>query len=642
MLKRLMIIISILFFLILLQNAAAVSMKPGKFLVLCYHAVPVRPSPDDSENISQSQFTEQIEYLKTHGYRPVSFDNILMAHEGKKELPEKPVLLTFDDAYISYYEFVLPILEKLGYPSVLAVVGKFIDNPPNGLSEPLMNWEQIKKVSSHKLVEVVSHTYDLHKAIQYNPHGNVGSAVSVRAFNPLTKNYETEDEYRTRIKADFISQNDLFKKQLGFTPRAVVWPYGRYNSINLEIAKEVGILAAFTIEEGFAHISNLSEVKRNLIKNTRIENFIKMVADPNWDRPMMRAVQVDLDLIYDANSYEQMEQNLGRLVDRLAVMKVNTVFLQAFADPEGTGYIKSVYFHNRVLPVRADIFSYAVHQMIIRDMTVYAWMPTLSIQLPDKEFNEKHKVRAVVEGKPKPSISWYKRLTPFSEDVVALVQMIYEDLASHFQVHGILFQDDAYLTDNEDFYPLAVEKYKERFGKDMLFEDLDNGSELAQSWARYKTEVLIEFTNALIKGVKRYRPNALFARNLYAGVLDNPKSELWFAQDFELFLKNYDQVVVMAYPQMERVDKPSGWLKKLVNRTREFPQAVEKTVFKVQAYDWRKQLWVKDWILLEELRDILSSGGRHIAYYPDNFWIDKPMLDKIRLEISTQTFPFLQ
>ena len=65
-------------------------------------------------------------------------------------------------------------------------------------------------------------------------------------------------------------------------------------------------------------------------------------------------------------------------------MKVNTVFLQAFADPDGTGTIRSVYFPNKVLPVRANIFSHAVHQIIIRDMKVYAWMPTLSIELPDE------------------------------------------------------------------------------------------------------------------------------------------------------------------------------------------------------------------------------------------------------------------
>lgn len=46
-------------------------------------------------------------------------------------------------------------------------------------------------------------------------------------------------------------------------------------------------------------------------------------------------------MIYDPSSYEKTDQNLGRLIDRLVAMKVNTVFLQAFSDPEGTGNIKA-------------------------------------------------------------------------------------------------------------------------------------------------------------------------------------------------------------------------------------------------------------------------------------------------------------
>jgi biofilm PGA synthesis lipoprotein PgaB len=191
MIKRVLFIISMFLFIGLSCSVANSAMKPGEFLVLCYHAVTVRPSPGNMMNISQNNFAEQIEYLRTHGYEPVSLDDILKAREGKKKLPERAVLLTFDDAYISYYEFVVPLLEELGYPSVLAVVGKFIDDPPEDLPEPLMNWEQIKEVSSHKLVDVVSHTSDLHKGIQYSSPGNIGSAVNVLAFDPDSKTYET-------------------------------------------------------------------------------------------------------------------------------------------------------------------------------------------------------------------------------------------------------------------------------------------------------------------------------------------------------------------------------------------------------------------------------------------------------------------
>ena len=140
MLKRIIIALIILFIFNSASLTLADEMKPGEFLVLTYHAVPVKTSLDSHYSVPRNRFAEQMEYLRTHGYNPVSLTDILRASEGKHVLPKNPVLLTFDDAYISYYEFVVPVLEMFGYPSVLAVVGSFIDNPPKDLPEPVMNW----------------------------------------------------------------------------------------------------------------------------------------------------------------------------------------------------------------------------------------------------------------------------------------------------------------------------------------------------------------------------------------------------------------------------------------------------------------------------------------------------------------------
>lgn len=640
MLKRLIVCLIIL--------AAALShsmvygaMKSGEFIVLCYHAVPLTALPGDSFSIPQQKFVEQMEYLRIHGYNPVSFEDILNAHKGVKELPEKAVLLTFDDGYISYRDFVLPVLEKLGYPSVLAIVGNFIEySPPGGLPEPLMTWEQIKEVSTHRLVEVVSHSYDMHRGIQYNPQGNEAAAASVTAFDPGTKTYETEGQYRARLDADFNAQKKIFQEKLGISPRVIVWPYGRFNQISIEAAKKSGMISTFTLEEGFAYIATLDAIPRNLVENTKMDHFIRMLKDPLGEKPMIRALQVDLDLIYDQDM-EQMDVNLGKLIDRLFEMKVNTVFLQAFADPEGTGNIESVYFANSVLPVRADFFSHSVHQMAIRGIMVYAWMPVLSIEIPDQVLNEQLKVREKKDGNIIPSTSWYRRLTPFSNETAELAGRLYEDLASHSQIHGVLFQDDAYLTDYEDFHPDAIKKYKERFSREVTATDLKEDTAFAAEWSRYKTGALIDFTESLKQRVRKYRPVARFARNLYGIVMDNPEAESWFAQDYGLFLKNYDEVVVMAYTQLEEVADSSKWLKKLSGIAKEMPDGFEKTVFKIQAYDWRKEEWIEDGVLLEELRDVLSAGGRHLAYYPDNYREDRPVLNKIKLEMSTKTYPFI-
>jgi len=640
MLKRAAVIIAILF--ISLNTGYAKELKQGEFLALCYHSVSERPVPGDNYIITQQAFTEQMEYLKTHGYNPISLNDLILASEGKKALPPKPVLLTFDDAYISYYKFVVPLLEKFNFPSVLGVVSTFIEKNPDDMPEPLMSWDQIKEVSSKELVEVASHSYDLHKGIQYNPSGNVGAAAFVRAYDPVRHGYETEEEFRKRLEADFALQGEMFVKKLGFKPKAIVWPYGRYNSIGVEAARKNGYSMAFNLDDdGFGSLGNLMEVKRLVVKDKSIKDFISKITDPGHDDTKIRAVQVDLDIIFDPDSYEQTDKNLGRLIERLVEMKINTVFLQAFADPEGTGNIKSVYFHNRVLPVRGDIFSHVAHQIFIRDIRVYAWMPVLSIVLPDEKLNNELKVHELSEDGARPSRSWYKRLTPFSEKTRDIMRTLYEDLAAHSIIDGVLFQDDAYLNDMEDFHPLAMLDYERRFGRKVSLQDIRNNTELSQKWSRYKTGVLLDFTKGLMKGVHRYRPGAKSARNLYANTVINPESEARFAQNYSLFLNTYDKVVIMAYPQMEGVSRESGWLKKLVHKALAFPDGANKTIFKIQTYDWKNKKWVNDGLILKELRTILASGGMHIAYYPDNLYENKPLLDSVRLEMSTQSNPFL-
>ena len=638
MVKKSVLFLLACFFLIMPKSLMAGGMESGEFLVICYHNIPAKTRPNDSYGVSQNVFIEQLEYLRTHGYHPISITEILKASEGKQKLPQKAVLLTFDDAHISYYEFVVPVLRKLGYPSVLAVVGSWIDNPPEDIPEPLMNWEQIKEVAQSELVEIASHTFNLHKGIQYNPQGNVGSAVSVRAFDPILKKYETEAEYEQRITNDFIQQRDLLKEKLGIHPKAVVWPYGRYNQISVSVARKEGFSLCFSLDEGVANVNRLQNINRIMAGNNLLGNFIRAVKKPKPEKPHTRAIQVDLDLVYDPKSEEQTNRNLGKLIERLVAMEVNTVFLQAFSDPDGSGNVKSVFFPNRVLPVEMDIFSHAVHHMIIRNMKVYAWVPTLSIILPDRALNKSLRVYENENEQIRRSQSWYKRLTPFSPKVRNAAGIMYEDLAAHSQIHGVLFQDDAYLTDKEDFHPIALENYRDFFGKEISPHEFQKDSKLAMEWARYKTEVLIEFTKDLQERVRKYRPNATFARNLYATVLTDPESEKWFGQSYELFLRHYDYVVVMAYPQMEKIKRPLSWLQGLVNTTRGFPHGLEKTVFKIQAYDWSDKTWVKEGILLHEIRTIFSSGGKHIAYYPDNFLVGKPTIDKMRLEMSTRTY----
>ena len=66
----------------------------------------------------------------------------------------------------------------------------------------------------------------------------------------------------------------------------------------------------------------------------------------------------------------------------MRAMRINTVYLQAFSDADGNGQAEALYFPNRHLPMRADLFSYVAWQLRTRARVfVYAWMPVLAFDL---------------------------------------------------------------------------------------------------------------------------------------------------------------------------------------------------------------------------------------------------------------------
>ena len=137
--------------------------------------------------------------------------------------------------------------------------------------------------------------------------------------------------------------------------------------------------------------------------------------------------------------------------------------------------------------------------------------------------------------------------------------------------------------------------------------------------------------------MRRYRPDALFARNIYARLLYQPESEAWFAQNYHRFLKAYDYTVVMAYPRMEQIKRPLPWLRELAASAAQAPMGLDKTVFKLQTHDWRSGKWIAEDDLLRQMRTGLAAGIRHLAYYPDDVLQDRPRRDRTKLEMSTRS-----
>ncbi len=630
----------VLFIIVSLSLANSSLAKQSKFLVLCYHNITTKLN-GNRYSVYEWDFAQQMDYLKVHGYNVIGIDDILEAHQKKKTLPPNAILLTFDDAYLSFHDFVLPVLKMYHFPAVLAVVPHWIDEHPSYVKEALMNWRQIRECVQSGLVELASHTYDLHKGVVYNPQNNLGPACTSWLYHPQSKSYETDQEYILRLKRDFHLSREALKKKAGFSPRVMVWPYGEFNSLTIQLARKEGFKLMCSLTEGFSSLRRLPLINRALIDaKTSMDDFIKGLQTGFVYPEHHRIVQVDLDLIYDP-SPKQEEKNLGLLIDRLVAMGVDTVYLQAFADPDGDGNIKEVYFPNRIFPVRSNIFSHAAHQLLIRHIKVYAWMPTIGWVLPDDKENKLLEVKEIsADGKIKPSFSWYHRLSPFHPKTKKLIGMVYEDFAKYCRVNGILFQDDAYLTDREDFNDYAIRHYRKVFGRAVSWKLMKKDKILKKQWVALKTKCLNDFIEGLKNKVLQYRPEAQFARNIYASVVLHPEAEEWFSQNYSDYLRNYDWVVIMAYPKMEKAENVDKWLSNLVKKVKIHPRGLSKTVFKLQSYDWERSKWIKATELRRELRFLEAMGVKHLAYYPDDPFENTPDLKIIKLEMSKRGFPY--
>ena len=581
--------------------------------VLCYHEVDNNGPRKDVWSVSAQNLEQHILYLKAEGYYFADLGEYIAYCKGEVSLPEKTVMLTFDDGYASFYNKAYPLLKKHRVPAMLAMVTSWMDGKRPADVRALVSWEQLQEMEASGLVTVVSHTDSLHTQRVVTPQGSVGSIIQNRLF--VQGAYETDAAYTSRLRNDLRYVQQKFKDKLGHKARAIVWPYGRYSGKAVAIAKEEGFESSFLLDGGIntGAANDLYFAKRMIIYNNPSVQELKQMLDKQ-DSPYkhMLVAQVDIDSIYDADQ-RIMDQNINGLLDRLYRNKVNVVVLQAFANPEGDGNVRQVYFKNDVVPVRADVFNYISMRLGNDGKRVFAWMPTLAIA---PLLNEHNAVQAYDANKK----GWYKRFSPFDEDAVAKAANMYEQLGQYAYVDGVLLQDDLYLNDYEDFSPAAQEAYYQKF-KVALTPQVKNNPESYQQWTRWKSERLQEVSRRYIAALRQNRPEALSARNMYTAVAQNKHAEEWFAQNLKGFYKDYDYTFLMAYDYMDkRASDYESFLGELAQNVKAYDQGMQKTVFKLQTYDWQQQKWIAKEHLTAEIKFLRGLGCRHVGYYPEPYY----------------------
>lgn len=633
------------------QFNSAYAQTPS-YEVLSYHDV--QDSVDgnleiETTRISTQHLARHFTWLQEHGYHPITIDDILAAQTGKKALPSKAILLTFDDGYSSFYTHVYPLLKLYNYPAVAALVGSWLDarleqnvkyGDENISRKQFLTHAQIKEMAQSGLVEFSSHSYDLHKAVLQNPYNGTAPAAITHAYLTQEKRYETDSEYQNRIRQDLKRNSEFIQNITGKAPRVMTWPYGRYNATTLAIAKSIGMPITFSLDNNTDapnNLSDTSEINRYLIDANPNEQALINLLSKQESLQAQRIVHVDLDYVYDSNE-TQMWKNLDALIERIKTLAPTAVYLQAFADPDGNGTADALYFTNRHLPVRADIFSRVARQLNTRaNVQVYAWLPVLAFELPNVSTKPYLYVRNIKNNANPDS---YHRLSPFSVEASQIVNEIYADLGAHAIFQGVIFHDDATLNDDEDDSDAARQAYVQAALPNSVALILQN-STAKKRWIALKTKKLTDFTLTLAQTLRQSQPTLKTARNLYANAMLKPESEAWLAQNYRNFLLSYDYTAVMAMPKMEQIQAPSAWFENLVFIAKKTPYGLQKTIFEIQSTDWQTKKSIPSAIMAEQFALLLESGASHIGYYPDDFIHNQPEIEQIRPYLSAREFPYL-
>ena len=615
---------------------SAFTFAQDRYGVLAYHSVVDESAAENQKHyfpqtISAQMLIKHFNWLKENGYNVISWQQVIDAENGKGTLPDNAVLLSFDDGYETMYNVVFPLLKAYNYPAVFAPVTGWLDTPANkkiAYADKMLDrsvfatWSQVKEMEQSGLVEVASHTHNLHNGINANPSG--GQLPAVIAPEYKNGKYETEDAYKNRLKSDFARTVQTLVNRIGKKPRVMVWPYGQFNDVAVQLARQAGMPHYFSLGEkiinkvGDKHIGRLllnAETDLNTVKN-----YLNGIDE---SKQIQRVLHVDLDYVYDANKAQQ-AKNLDKLIERIYHYGVTTVYLQAFSDPDGDGVADALYFPNKYLPVRDDIFGRIAWQLQTRaGVQVYAWMPVLAFDLR-KSVKEAEYVIDSRTGKP--STKAYLRLSPYNKQNVEIIKSIYNDLSFYAKFNGILFHDDAFLTDFEG-------------------AEGNHAEGMVSPQAKQKTQDLIQLTHQLTDALKPYFLRGSYslktARNLYASVITNQNAEEWLAQNLKTLTDNYDTTAIMAMPYMENEQPISQeeayqWFVSLIENVK--TQApLDKVLFEFQAVNWRTQKPIPeseliDWMKLLQKNHIYSYG-----YYPDNFLTNQPDLNKMKPYFSVNT-----
>ena len=213
--------------------------------ILMYHHL--SEDVTNSEMVSPEQFEAQIRALSESGYTGVSFDELQAYVLRGEPLPEKPVVITFDDGYRSNYTLAYPILQKYSMKATIFAIGVSFGTDHYKDTDyaitPHFGAAEAAEMTASGLISIQSHTYDMH---QWPPY-ETGSAVRE---NILQLSSESEEAYVQALTEDFTRSRALLEDATGRPVDVLAYPAGQYSTLAQVTLQSLGVHVTLSTNPG--------------------------------------------------------------------------------------------------------------------------------------------------------------------------------------------------------------------------------------------------------------------------------------------------------------------------------------------------------------------------------------------------------
>lgn len=227
-----------------LQRTDAALNNERQLIALMLHNID--DSVQNSANISQKRLRQLLRTIKDKGHTTVGLSEIQDYVFKGVELPEKPVVLTFDDGYISNYTLAYPIFKEYNMKAVYFPIGHSIGKDTykdTGQSiTPHYTLEQMKEMKGSGLIDFGTHGYDIHQV------AHLEEGVAMESI--LQPEGMEKDQYEKQLNEDFEKMAEVFEGSLGFRPSAMAYPRGDRDVQSDKITRQNGIVTSFTVTSG--------------------------------------------------------------------------------------------------------------------------------------------------------------------------------------------------------------------------------------------------------------------------------------------------------------------------------------------------------------------------------------------------------